>query len=224
MGEPELRHRAGGRGAPGRRDPDVHAPRHRDGRRARRRQHHPRRLGGGAGHRPRRRRPHGHARDGHQRPRAAGRAREARRPTRVMSAVEMRQIAEPFIRRRAIRHLEKGRVVIFVGRHGQPVLHDRLGGGAAGQRDPRRRRSSRPRRWTASTTPTRRRKRTRAFLKTRHLPGGPETRVAVMDAAAVALCMENGIPIKVFNLRVRGNIQRVVSGERSDRSSARGSV
>ena len=57
--------------------------------------------------------------------------------TRLMSAVEVRQIAEPFIRRRAIRHLEKGRVVLFVGGTGNPVLHDRLGRGAAGQRDPR---------------------------------------------------------------------------------------
>ena len=59
--------------------------------------------------------------------------------TRLMSAVEIRQIAEPFIRRRAMRHLEKGRVVLFVAGHGQSLLHDRLGRGAARQRDPRRR-------------------------------------------------------------------------------------
>ena len=61
--------------------------------------------------------------------------------TRVLSALDVREVAEPYIRRRAIRHLEKGRVVIFAGRHRQPVLHDRHGGGAARARDRAPRRS-----------------------------------------------------------------------------------
>mgnify|MGYP003693563091 CR=1 FL=1 len=73
--------------------------------------------------------------------------------TRVLSALELKEVAEPYIRRRAIRHLEKGRVVIFAGRHGQPVLHDRHGRGAAGARDQRRRDpDGEARRRRASTT------------------------------------------------------------------------
>ena len=59
-------------------------------------------------------------------------------PTRVMTAIEMNEIAEPYIRRRAVRHLEKGRVVIFVAGHRQPVLHDRHGRRAARRGDRRR--------------------------------------------------------------------------------------
>ena len=59
--------------------------------------------------------------------------------TRVLSAIEMRAVAEPFIRRRAIRHLEKGRVVIFAAGTGNPVLHDRHGRGAARDGDQGRR-------------------------------------------------------------------------------------
>jgi uridylate kinase len=132
--------------------------------------------------------------------------------TRLMSAVEMRQIAEPFIRRRAIRHLEKGRVVLFVGGTGNPFF-------------------------TTDSAAALRANEIRAevllkatkvdgvydsnpvgnahakFLKTVSYRQALEAGLQVMDAAAVALCMENGIPIKVFNLKVRGNIQRVVLGE-----------
>ena len=62
-------------------------------------------------------------------------------PTRVQTAIEMAKVAEPYIRRRAIRHLEKGRVVIFAGGHRQPVLHHRHRRRAAGRRDRGRRRS-----------------------------------------------------------------------------------
>ncbi len=59
-------------------------------------------------------------------------------PTRVLSAIEMRAVAEPYIRRRAIRHLEKGRIVGVRGGHRQPLLHHRHGGGAAGGGNRRR--------------------------------------------------------------------------------------
>ena len=79
--------------------------------------------GRGGGHGPRDRRLHGHARDGPQRARAAGRAREARAShTRVQSAITIAEVAEPYIRRRAMRHLEKGRVVIFAAGTGNPFF------------------------------------------------------------------------------------------------------
>jgi uridylate kinase len=132
--------------------------------------------------------------------------------TRLMSAVEMRQIAEPFIRRRAIRHLEKGRVVIFVGGTGNPffttdsaaalraneiradVLLKATKVDGVYDADPSQDAKAR-------------------FLKTLSYREALQAGLQVMDAAAIALCMENGIPIKVFNLRVKGNIERVVRGE-----------
>ena len=65
-------------------------------------------------------------------------------PTRVMSAIAMNEIAEPYIRRRAVRHLEKGRVVVMVDRHGQSLLHDGHGRDAPRGRGPRPGASSRP--------------------------------------------------------------------------------
>jgi len=132
--------------------------------------------------------------------------------TRLMSAVEVRQIAEPFIRRRAIRHLEKGRVVLFAGGTGNPFF-------------------------TTDSAAALRANEIKAevLLKATRVDGvfdsNPETNpeakfvkklsyrraleqgLRVMDAAAIALCMDNGIPIKVFNVRVKGNIERVVRGE-----------
>jgi uridylate kinase len=132
--------------------------------------------------------------------------------TRLMSAVEIRQIAEPFIRRRAIRHLEKGRVVLFVAGTGNPFfttdsaaalraneIHadvllkaTKVDGvyDANPDKDPNAQ-----------------------FLKTLTYRQALDAGLQVMDAAAVALCMENGIPIKVFNMKVKGNIQRVILGD-----------
>jgi uridylate kinase len=132
--------------------------------------------------------------------------------TRLMSAVEVRQIAEPFIRRRAIRHLEKGRVVLFAGGTGNPFFTT---DSAAALRANEIRAEvllkatrvdgvydSNP-----ETTPDAR------FLKSVTYRKALEEGLQVMDAAAIALCMENGIPIRVFNVTVEGNILRVVSGE-----------
>jgi len=132
--------------------------------------------------------------------------------TRLMSAVEMRQIAEPFIRRRAIRHLEKGRVVLFVGGTGNPFFTT---DSAAALRANEIRADvllkatrvdgvydSNP-----ETQPAAR------FLKSVSYRQALDAGLKVMDAAAIALCMENGIPIKVFNMTVEGNIHRVVTGE-----------
>jgi len=132
--------------------------------------------------------------------------------TRVMTAFEVRAVAEPFIRRRAIRHLEKKRAVIFAGGTGNPFFT------------------------TDSAAALRANEiRADAILKATRVDGiytaDPQTnsearllphvtyqevlekRLAVMDAASVALCRDNRMPIRVFNLLVPGNIRRVVLGE-----------
>ena len=132
--------------------------------------------------------------------------------TRVVTAIEMRAVAEPFIRRRAIRHLEKGRVVIFAAGTGSPYF-------------------------TTDTAAALRAMEIRAdvILKGTKVDGiytadpmvDPdatkyskisylqvlERQLKVMDATAISLCMDNKLPIVVFNLRVPGNIRRVVLGD-----------
>jgi uridylate kinase len=132
--------------------------------------------------------------------------------TRVVTAIEMRAVAEPFIRRRAIRHLEKGRVVIFAAGTGSPYF-------------------------TTDTAAALRAMEIRAdvILKGTKVDGiytadpmvDPlatkyskisylqvlERQLKVMDATAISLCMDNKLPIVVFNLRKAGNIRRVVLGD-----------
>jgi uridylate kinase len=132
--------------------------------------------------------------------------------TRVVTAIEMRAVAEPFIRRRAIRHLEKGRVVIFAAGTGNPYF-------------------------TTDTAAALRAMEIKAevILKGTKVDGiysadpmlDPdatkytnisylqvlERQLKVMDATAISLCMDNKLPIVVFNLRQAGNIGRVVLGE-----------
>ena len=133
--------------------------------------------------------------------------------TRVQTAIQMAQVAEPYIRRRAIRHLEKGRVVIFAGGTGNPYF-------------------------TPDTTAALRAMEIGAevILKATKVDGvydkDPERfpdasffpeitylevlnrNLRVMDATAISLCMENKLPIIVFNLKERGNMKRVAVGER----------
>jgi uridylate kinase len=132
--------------------------------------------------------------------------------TRVLSAIEMRQVAEPYIRRRATRHLEKGRVVIFAGGTGNPYF-------------------------TTDTTASLRAMEVGAevILKATKVEGiydaDPFTHegarkfeeltyievlnreLKVMDSTAISLCMDHQLPIIVFNLMEKGNIKRVVLGE-----------
>ena len=132
--------------------------------------------------------------------------------TRVVTAIEMRAVAEPFIRRRAIRHLEKGRVVIFAAGTGNPYF-------------------------TTDTAAALRAMEIKAevILKGTKVDGvytadpllDPaatkytsisylevlERQLKVMDATAISLCMDNKLPIVVFNLREAGSISRVVLGE-----------
>ena len=133
--------------------------------------------------------------------------------TRVLSAIEMNQIAEPYIRRRAARHLEKGRVVIFAGGTGNPFF-------------------------TTDTAAALRAMevKSQVILKATRVDGvydadpmiNPKAKkferlsyievlnlgLRIMDATAISLCMENRLPIIVFNLTHRGNIKRVVLGRK----------
>jgi uridylate kinase len=132
--------------------------------------------------------------------------------TRVLTAIEMRAVAEPFIRRRAVRHLEKGRVVVFAAGTGNPYF-------------------------TTDTAAALRAMEIKAevILKGTKVDGvytaDPvkepnatrydrisylqvlQERLQVMDATAISLCMDNRMPIVVFNLKTPGNIRRVVMGE-----------
>jgi uridylate kinase len=133
-------------------------------------------------------------------------------PTRVMSAIDMREIAEPFIKRRAVRHLERKRVVVFAAGTGNPYF-------------------------TTDTAAALRATEigAEAFFKATRVDGvytadperdpdarllpqvtyqeALEKRLRVMDATAFSLCMENRMPIHVFNLGGKGNILRVLRGE-----------
>ena len=134
-------------------------------------------------------------------------------PTRVQSAIGLQQVAEPYIRRRAVRHLEKGRVVIFAAGTGNPFF-------------------------TTDTAASLRAMEIGAevIFKATRVDGvydaDPEKhpgarrfdeltyidvlnrQLQVMDATAISLCMDNSMPILVFNLMQRGNILRAVQGER----------
>ncbi len=134
-------------------------------------------------------------------------------PTRVMAAIDMRQVAEPYIRRRAMRHLEKGRVIIFAAGTGNPFF-------------------------STDTTAALRSAEVEAevILMAKKVDGvytadpmKDPTAVKfdrlsyidvlnkglqVMDSTAASLCMDNKIPIIVFNLMVEGNIRRVIMGEK----------
>jgi len=131
--------------------------------------------------------------------------------TRLISAIEMRQISEPFIRRRAMRHLEKGRVVLFVGGTGNPYFTT---DSAAALRANEIKADVLLKATKVDCVFTADPKLDRAarllpFLTYRQ---ALEENLGVMDAAAVALCRDNRLPIKVFNLLVPGNIRRVVEG------------
>ena len=114
--------------------------------------------------------------------------------TRVMSAIEMNQVAEPFIRRRAIRHLEKNRVVIFAGGTGNPYF-------------------------STDTAASLRAMEIKAdvILKATKVDGiydADPLGLKVMDSTAISLCKDNNLPIVVFSLNEHGNIRRVVMGEK----------
>ncbi len=133
--------------------------------------------------------------------------------TRVQSAIEMRQLAEPYIRRRAIRHLEKGRVVIFAAGTGNPYFTTDTAAALRAMeikadvilkatkvdgvydRDPMKDR------------------RAKKFSSLRYIEV-LDKNLKVMDATAISLCMDNSLPIIVFNIKKAENIRKVVMGEK----------
>jgi uridylate kinase len=133
--------------------------------------------------------------------------------TRVVTAIEMRQVAEPFIRRRVIRHLEKGRVVVLAAGTGNPYFSTDTAAALRAMEikadvilkatkvdgvydaDPKK-------------VPD-----AKMFVEIKYLEVLSK-RLAVMDTTAISLCMDNNMPIVVFNLNVPGNLKRVVLGER----------
>jgi uridylate kinase len=134
--------------------------------------------------------------------------------TRVLSALHIREVAEPYIQRRAIRHLEKGRVVIFAAGTGNPffttdtaaavrgleiaaeaILMGKNGVEGVYTSDP-------------NTDPS------AQFIPEISHQAAIEQRLGVMDSTALSLCMDNSLPIYVFNMNDERNIDRIVCGER----------
>ncbi|MBI3753327.1 MAG: UMP kinase [Deltaproteobacteria bacterium] len=131
--------------------------------------------------------------------------------TRVMSAIEMKELAEPYIRRRAVRHLEKRRVIIFAAGTGNPYFTTDTAASLRAMeihadvilkgtkvdgvydRDPAKD------------------KKARKFDELTYIDVLKKG-LKVMDATAISLCMDNKLPIIVFNLKTRGNIEKIVKG------------
>jgi uridylate kinase len=131
---------------------------------------------------------------------------------RVQSAIAMRQIAEPFIRRRALRHLEKGRVVVFAAGTGNPYFTTDT---AASLRAMEIKAEVIMKATQVDGVYSSDPRRDPAAKRFQQIGYGEVLRreLKVMDSTAISLCMENDLPILVFNLGVQGNIRRAVLGE-----------
>ncbi|HDP98620.1 MAG TPA: UMP kinase [bacterium] len=132
--------------------------------------------------------------------------------TRVLTAIKMEQLAEPFIRRRAIRHLKKGRIVIFAGGTGNPYFTTDTAAALRAieieadaiikgtkvngvyESDPKINPDAK-------------------MFKQLNYIDVVKKRLKVMDSTAVTLCMENNLPIVVFNLKIKNNLKRLILGE-----------
>ena len=133
-------------------------------------------------------------------------------PTRVLTAIEMRAVAEPFIRRRAVRHLEKGRVVVFAAGTGNPYFTtDTAAALRAMEMKAEIILKATKVDGIYTADPVKHPEATR-FDRISYLQVLQE-RLQVMDATAISLCMDNKLPILVFNLKTPGNIRRVVMGD-----------
>jgi len=133
--------------------------------------------------------------------------------TRVMSAIEMNQVAEPFIRRRAIRHLEKGRVVVFAGGTGNPYFSTDTAASLRAMEikaDAILKATKVDGIYTDDPVIVKDATKFETISYLEILKRG----LRVMDGTAIALCRENNLPIVIFNLNQHGNIRRVVLGER----------
>jgi uridylate kinase len=132
--------------------------------------------------------------------------------TRVLTAIEMRAVAEPFIRRRAVRHLEKGRVVVFAAGTGNPYFTTDTAAALRAMEikaDVILKGTKVDGIYTADPMlqPNATKFERISYLKVL------EQGLKVMDATAISLCMDNKLPIVVFNLRTAGNLRRVIAGE-----------
>jgi uridylate kinase len=134
-------------------------------------------------------------------------------PTRVQTAIEIRSVAEPVIRRRAIRHLEKGRVVIFAAGTGNPFFTT---DSAAALRANEIHADVllKATRVDGVFTADPRKDPDAVLLPEVTYQQVLERNLRIMDAAAISLCRDNGLAIAIFNLTTPGNIRRVVTGER----------
>jgi uridylate kinase len=133
--------------------------------------------------------------------------------TRVMSAIEMHEVAEPFIRRRAIRHLEKGRVVVFAAGTGNPYFSTDTAASLRAMEihaDAILKATKVDGVYTADPVTDKSATKFETITYLDILKLG----LKVMDATAIAMCQENKLPIVVFDLNKHGNIQRVVMGEK----------
>jgi len=132
-------------------------------------------------------------------------------PTRVMSAIEMRKVAEPYIRRKAIRHLEKGRVVIFVAGTGNPYFTtDTAAALRAAEIHAEVLLKATKVDGVYSADPLKV-KSAKKFKRLKYIDLLKKG-LKVMDATAVSLCMDNKLPIVVFNLHQKNNIKEAVLG------------
>ncbi|MGZ4787751.1 MAG: UMP kinase [Terriglobales bacterium] len=133
--------------------------------------------------------------------------------TRVQSAIEMNQVAEPFIRRRAIRHLEKGRIVIFAGGTGNPYFSTDTAASLRAMEikaDAILKATKVDGIYDADPVLVKDATKFDTISYLEVLKRG----LKVMDSTAISLCKDNNLPIIIFNLNKRGNIQRVVMGEK----------
>ncbi len=134
-------------------------------------------------------------------------------PTRVQSAINVTQLAEPYIRRRAIRHLEKGRVVIFAGGTGNPYFTtDSAAALRATEIEAQVLLKATKVDGVYTDDPKKNPKASR--LEEVTFMDAIRKRLRVMDSTALTLCMENALPILVFNLEQNGNIARAVAGQK----------
>lgn len=133
--------------------------------------------------------------------------------TRVMSAIEMHQIAEPYIRRRAVRHLEKGRVVIFAGGTGNPFFTTDTAAALRAMEVKAEVILKATKVDGVYDADPLLNKKARRF-KDLHYMEVLKRGLKIMDSPAISLCMDNHLPIIVFNLSKKGNIKRVVLGQK----------
>ena len=133
----------------------------------------------------------------------------------MQSAITISEVAEPYIRRRAMRHLEKGRVVIFAAGTGNPFFTtDTAAALRALEIHAEAILMAKNDVEGVYTADPRDRSRRATFLAEHHPPRGDRARPRVMDSTALSLCMDNDLPIYVFNMADERNIDRIVCGER----------